>query len=63
MSLAELIQQVQTLPKAEKLRLVHLLVEYLAHDDACLRAGTAYPVWTPLNAHDAAWTIQQALVN
>jgi hypothetical protein len=63
MSLAELIPQVQTLRKADKLQLVHFLVEDLAHDDGDIRPGIAYPVWTPLNAHDAARRLFHAVSN
>jgi hypothetical protein len=43
------------------MQLVHFLVEDLAHDDGDLRPGIAYPIWTPLNAHDAARTLIHAL--
>lgn len=61
MSLAELIPHLQTLPRAEKVKLVHLLVEDLAKDDCTVRPGTEYPIWTPLNAHDAGQTLMHAL--
>lgn len=63
MSLAELVPAVKILPKADKLRLMQLLVIELAQDDGVplLEAGAEYPVWTPLNAFDAAETLQQLL--
>lgn len=41
MSLAELIPHLQTLPRAEKVKLVHLLVEDLAKDDCTVRDGVS----------------------
>ena len=63
MSLAELVPAVKILPKADKLRLMQLLVIELAQEDGVplLEAGAEYPVWTPLNAFEAAEILQQLL--
>jgi hypothetical protein len=61
MSLAELIPHLQTLAKAEKVKLVHLLVEDLAQEECTVRPGAEYPIWTPLSAHDAGRTLLNAL--
>jgi hypothetical protein len=63
MSLAELVPVVQALPRAEKLRLVQLLVVDLAREEGVplVEVGTPYPVWTPYHAHDAAAVMLQAL--
>ena len=63
MSLTELLPTLAELPRAEKFRLVQFLVEDLARDDRtpALEAGTAYPVWTPLDASEAAATLTNLL--
>lgn len=63
MSVAELATAAQTLPRADKLRLVQLLVADLAQEEGVplVEAGTPYPVWTPYHAHDAATVLLQAL--
>lgn len=56
MSLTELFPTVRQLPRADKLRLMQLLVVDLAQDEGVplLTAGAEYPIWTPLNAFSAA---------
>jgi len=51
------------LPRADKLRLMQLLVIDLAQEEGIplLAAEAEYPVWTPLNAFDAADTLWQML--
>jgi hypothetical protein len=51
------------LPRAEKLRLLQLLVKDLAEEEslASLESGRGYPIWTPLNAYRAAEQLQQAI--
>ena len=63
MSLAELVPAVKTLPKADKLRLMQVLVIEIAKDDdvSLFEAGAEYPIWTPLNAFEAAETLQKLL--
>lgn len=65
MSLAELEPVVRTLPRAEKLQLVRLLVnELVREDDEVARfmgENREFPVWTPLEAVDAAQSLMQAL--
>ncbi|MCR4414256.1 MAG: hypothetical protein NUV77_17705 [Thermoguttaceae bacterium] len=63
MSLAELFPAVKTLPRADKLRLMQYLVVDLAREEGVplLEAEADYPVWTPLNAFDAAETLMQLL--
>jgi hypothetical protein len=64
MSLLEIAPAARALPRAEKLQLVRLLVDDLARDEAeesLLEAGASYPVWTPLEAYDAARILQEAL--
>ena len=63
MSLLELFPAVKTLPRADKLRLMQFLVIDLAQEEGVplLTANVEYPVWTPLNAFDAADTLVQML--
>jgi hypothetical protein len=63
MSLAELVPVVRALPRADKLRLVQLLVGDLAREEGVppVEVGTPYPVWTPYHAYDAAAVLLQAL--
>jgi hypothetical protein len=63
MSLTELIPDIKMLERADKLRLMQLLVVDLAQEEGIplLSAGTEYPIWTPLCAFDAADTLLQML--
>lgn len=63
MSLAELVPAVKQLPRSEKLQLMQLLVVDLARAEGVplLTADAEYPIWTPLNAFDAAETLLQML--
>lgn len=63
MSLTELIPAVKILPRADKLRLMQFLVVDLAREEGVplLIADAEYPIWTPLNAFDAAETLWQML--
>ncbi|ETW99000.1 MAG: hypothetical protein ETSY1_16625 [Candidatus Entotheonella factor] len=63
MSLTELFPAVKKLPRADKLRLMQFLVIDLAQEEGVplLAADAEYPVWTPLNAFDAADTLLQML--
>jgi hypothetical protein len=51
------------LPRADKLRLMQFLVIDLAHEEGAplLAADAEYPIWTPLDAFDAAETLLQML--
>ncbi len=61
--ITELLPQVQTLPKADKLRLLQFLVSELAREEgvSLLQSDENYPIWTPYNAFDAAATLLNAL--
>ena len=63
MSLTELFPTVKQLPRADKLRLMQLLVVELAQEEGVplLTAGAEYPIWTPLNAFSAAETLMKML--
>ncbi|MBM4049520.1 MAG: hypothetical protein FJ279_30865 [Planctomycetes bacterium] len=63
MSPEDLLTAVRALPRADKLRLVHLLVVELAREEKVKLAEEEgpYPVWTPYDAYDAAGALWQAL--
>ena len=63
MSLTELVPAIRMLPRADKLRLMQFLVIDLAQEEGIplLSAEAECPVWTPLNAFDAADTLLQML--
>ena len=56
MSLAELMSQIQTLPRIDKLRLMQFLAtELVKEEDAnFFVANQEYPVWSPYNCSEAA---------
>jgi hypothetical protein len=51
------------LPRADKLRLMQFLLIDLAQEEGIplLAAEAEYPIWTPLNAFEAADTLLQML--
>jgi hypothetical protein len=63
MSLAELFPVIRTLTRADKLRLMQMLVIDLAQDEGVplLTADAEYPISTPLNAFEAADALSQML--
>jgi hypothetical protein len=63
MSLTELFPAIKMLPRADKLRLMQFLVIDLAQEEGVplLAADAEYPIWTPLNAFEAAETLLQML--
>ena len=63
MSLTELFPAIKMLPRADKLRLMQFLVIDLAQEEGIplLSADAEYPIWTPLNAFDAADALLQML--
>lgn len=63
MSLAELLPIVQSLPHADKIRLIQFLATELARDErvTVIEANKPYPVWSPYQAYDAAAVLMQAL--
>lgn len=61
MKLAELLPALSELPRADKFRAVQYLTAELAQSENSLAPGAEYPVWSPLEAHDAATTLTQYL--
>ena len=58
----ELLTELHKLNRADKLRVVQILVNELAvEEEALLAAGTHYEVWSPYDAPDAAQTLLKML--
>jgi len=63
MSLLEILPDIQSLARADKLRLIQFLAQELAEAEAppSLVAGQSYPIWSPDQAFAAAETLLQTL--
>ena len=63
MSLTELLPAIHALPRADKLRLMQLLVAEIANEEAVALPPTDVPhaIWTPYDAYDAAATLLHVL--
>jgi putative addiction module component (TIGR02574 family) len=62
MSLAEVLPNVRSLSRLDKIRLIQLLAQELEQDEACLiEPGRSYPVQSPNRAYAAAAALLQAL--
>jgi hypothetical protein len=61
--LTDLVPIVRALPRADKLRLVQLLVVDLAQEEGVplVDVNTTYPIWSPYEAYDAAAVLLRAL--
>lgn len=62
MSLAEVLPEVQTLSRLDKLRLIQILAQELEGEEGeLIEAGRSYPVWSPDRAFSAASALLEAL--
>ncbi|MEA5467266.1 hypothetical protein [Spirulina sp. 06S082] len=63
MLLAELMSQIQTLPKLDKVRLMQFLATELMkeEDTNFFVANQEYPVWSPYNCSEAANVLMNLL--
>jgi hypothetical protein len=63
MSLIEILPDIQSLARADKLRLIQFLAQELAEAESppSLVAGQSYPIWSPDQAFAAAETLLQTL--
>jgi ligand-binding sensor protein len=62
MSLTDVLPEVQTLSRLDKIRLIQFLARDLARDEENLiEPGRSYPVWSPDRAFAAAAVLQQIL--
>lgn len=63
MSLTELLPAIHAPPRADKLRLMQVLVIEIASEEAVAlpTADTPHAIWTPYDAYDAAATLLHVL--
>jgi len=62
MSIAEVLPTVRSLSRADRLRLIQIVAQELAEDEASLiEPNREYPIWSPYDAHDAAATLLRIL--
>jgi hypothetical protein len=63
MSLTELLPAIHALPRADKLRLMQVLVAEIANEEAIAMPpmDLAHAIWTPYDAYDAAATLLEVL--
>ncbi len=62
MSLVEVLPEVQSLSRQEKIRLIQFLAQELEQDESSLiEPGRSYPVWSPDRAFTAAALLLQTL--
>jgi putative addiction module component (TIGR02574 family) len=63
MSLVEVLPQVHSLSRVEKFQLIQLLAQDLADGENAsgFQAGQSYPVWSPIDAYEAADVMLKAL--
>ncbi len=63
MSLSELPPSIRALERADKLRLIRLLVDDVAHDETAQldMADQTVPIWSPHDAFEGAATLLRVL--
>lgn len=63
MSVVELLSTLQTLSRADKLKVMQFLVQELAAEEEALllQSGATYSVWLPYNSHGAAQKLANLL--
>lgn len=62
MSLNEVLPDVRALSRFDKLRLIQLVAQELEQDEAALiEQSQTYPIWSPIEAFDAAAELLKAV--
>ena len=62
MTVTKLFPTLRNLARADKLKVIQFLVTELAQEEEpSLQSGATYPVWSPLNSHEAAQKLAQLL--
>jgi hypothetical protein len=62
MSLAEVLPNVQSLSRLDKIRLIQLVAQELEQDESeLIEPGRSYPLWSPDTAYSAAATMLEVL--
>jgi hypothetical protein len=62
MNVTELFPTLRDLPRSDKLKVMQFLVAELAkEEEPSLQPGATYPIWSPINSHEAAHQLAQLL--
>jgi len=62
MSLAEVLPNLKTLNRSEKLRVVKILIDEITQEEASFfESGAEYEIWSPYDSYDAAAKLRQML--
>lgn len=61
MSINELAPILSSLDRADKLRVMQLLIQELAKEEGALLTGDSYPIWSPYHSFEAANVLLEAL--
>jgi hypothetical protein len=62
MVLSEVLPEVQSLSRLDKIRLIQVLAEELERDEkGLIEPGCSYPIWSPDSAFNVAAVMLQAL--
>jgi len=62
MSIAELLPEVRSLSRGEKIKLIQLLAQELGREEAeIIESGRDYPMWSPDSAFAAGATMLEVL--
>lgn len=63
MSLTELLPTIHALPRADKLRLMQVLVTEIANEESIASppSDASHSIWTPYDAYDAATALLHVL--
>ena len=62
MSLAEVLPNLKTLNRSEKLRVVKIIIDEITSEEAAFfESGAEYEIWSPHDSYDAAQKLQQML--
>jgi hypothetical protein len=59
--LNELAPILTGLDRADKLRVIQLLIQELAKEEGALLSGNSYPIWSPYASFEAADVLLEAL--
>ena len=61
MSINELAPILSALDRADKLRVMQLLIQELAKEEGALLSSNSYPIWSPYASFEAANLLLEAL--
>ncbi len=61
MSLAEVLPNLKTLNRSEKLRVVKILIDEITQEESFFESGAEYEIWSPYDSYEAAEKLMQML--